>query len=84
MTLHFTSAHPKHCREGIPYGQFLRLRRICTKDTDFVRQALFLDRGYPRELILREFIRATCKHRGDLLIDTPPIQTPDQPSQHLW
>ena len=27
--LHYKSAHPRHCIRGIPYGQFLRIRRIC-------------------------------------------------------
>ena len=30
--LHYTSAHFKACKTKGPYGQFLRLRRICTKD----------------------------------------------------
>ena len=34
--LHYRSAHPKHCIRGIPYGQFLRIQRICTDFTDFV------------------------------------------------
>ena len=38
--LHFESAHPSHCKKDIPYGQFLRLRRICSKDIDFPRHAL--------------------------------------------
>ena len=54
--LHFESAHPKHCKKGIPFGQFLRLRRICSRDKDFSRQVLikaahFRARGYPTNLI---------------------------------
>ena len=30
--LHYTSSHPKHCKSGIPYSQFLRLRRLCSKN----------------------------------------------------
>ena len=55
--LHFDSAHPKHCKKGIPFGQFLRLRRICSRDEDFNRQVLikaahFRARGYPLNLIV--------------------------------
>ena len=54
--LHYDSAHPKHCKKGIPYGQFLRLRRICSRNEDFRKHALikaahFKARGYPTTLI---------------------------------
>ena len=29
--LHYSSAHPKSCKNGIPYSQFLRIRRICSE-----------------------------------------------------
>ena len=32
--LHFDSAHPKHCIQGIPFGQFLRICRICSDEQD--------------------------------------------------
>ena len=54
--LHYNSAHPTHCKKGIPYGQFLRLRRICSRDKDFRKHALikaahFRERGYPVALL---------------------------------
>ena len=54
--LHYESAHPNHCKKGIPYGQFLRLRRICSREEDFCKHALikaahFRARGYPISLI---------------------------------
>ena len=33
----FGSAHPKHCFKGIVKSQMLRLRRLCSKDTDFMQ-----------------------------------------------
>ncbi|KAL9952017.1 hypothetical protein ACROYT_G039216 [Oculina patagonica] len=33
--LHYSSSHPTQCKNGIPFGQFLRLRRICSNDSDF-------------------------------------------------
>lgn len=85
MSLHFDSAHPKHCREGIPFGQFLR---ICTRDTHFLHHALikakqFLVRGYPERLLIKELIRATLKSREDLLHRPPAPPTPTQPQQQI-
>ena len=34
--LHFSSLHPDHCKRAIPYSQFLRLRRLCSDDNDFL------------------------------------------------
>ena len=36
---HFTSCHQKFCRMGILYGQFLRLRRICSMEESFVAES---------------------------------------------
>ena len=70
--LHFTSSHPKHCIKGIPYGQFLRIRRICTKEQDFVDHCAskgrqFVKRGYPAPFISNAFLKASEKTRDSLL-----------------
>ena len=56
--LHFYSAHPGHCKRGIPLGQFLRLRRICSYNETFLQHSVekarhLLRRKYPKEIILR-------------------------------
>ena len=33
--LMYTSSHPSHVKNSIPYSQFLRLRRLCSDDSDF-------------------------------------------------
>ena len=33
--LRYESNHPTKCKESIPYSQFLRLRRICSVESDF-------------------------------------------------
>ena len=33
--LNYASSHRTRCKEAIPYSQFLRLRRICSDETDF-------------------------------------------------
>ena len=56
MYLPFTSSHPRHCVRAIPYGQCLRLRRICSDDATFKKRCMELEdrlraRGYPSSLI---------------------------------
>ena len=68
----FNSAHPYHCKKGLPYGQFLRLRRICSRDEDFLTQsakkaALLLQKHYPMELLINSYLKAKAKNRLDLL-----------------
>ena len=50
------SSHPAHVKNSIPYSQFLRLRRLCSDDTDFSEKAeemcqFFKTRGYPDPVI---------------------------------
>ena len=73
----YNSAHPLPCKKGIPYGQFLRIRRICTNIEDFDRHAkemanAFLQRGYPEELVWGAFDKARNLNRLDLLSDKEP------------
>ena len=83
--LHYCSSHPSHCKRGIPFGQFLRLRCICTKEEDFIRHALimgahFLSRGYPTDLISTGLIRALQTHRPDPLNTTGDKKVPTESS----
>ena len=55
--------HPTHCRNAIPFSQFLRLRRICSDDGDYdimsaEMTSFFENRGYPRSLIAKSRQRA--------------------------
>lgn len=52
------SAHPGHTIKSVPYGQFLRLKRICSTSASFGKEATdmtrrFIDRGYPNKLLNR-------------------------------
>ena len=38
--LPYDSAHPIHCMRGLPYDQFLRIRRICSKEEDFIHHCI--------------------------------------------
>ena len=70
--LPFDSAHPFHCKKGLPFGQFLRIRRICSSDIEFdehcVRKAaLMRQKGYPISLLKEAYEKASSKTRTDLL-----------------
>ena len=66
--LTYQSAHPPHCKKGIPGGQFLRLCRICSDTDSFIQHSIekgkhFLRRGYPLEIVLQGFKKASERNR---------------------
>ncbi|XP_068114979.1 uncharacterized protein [Hyperolius riggenbachi] len=70
--LHATSHHPPHLIRGIPRGQFLRIRRNCSSEVDFQREAAemydrFRDRGYGHEALCSGAERAIQTPRSELL-----------------
>ena len=61
--LNYNSAHPPNCKNSLPYSQLLRIRRICTREEDFLRNAKkkineFKSKDYPSE-ILNEALEKT-------------------------
>ena len=81
--LRYDSAHPKMCKESLPYGQFLRVRRICTKRSDFKKHASemkkhFLDRGYPEGPLDKNIKTCIQTDRKDLLLEKTETQTKDK------
>ena len=52
----YSSSHPSHFKNSIPYSQFLRLRRLCSEDSDFSLKSeemceFFDKRGYPASVV---------------------------------
>ena len=75
--LHYTSSH---CKNGIPYSQFLRVRRLCSEDDDFLQKyqemsTFFESRDFPSDLLrnARESVSSTpCVRALSTFCLTPP------------
>ena len=77
--LHYSSCHPQHQKEGGPYGQLLRLKRICSKETDYQKHASnmlthYSRRGYPPNTLTAAYNKAQTRDREELL--SPRTQNP--------
>ena len=73
----YSSEHPRHLLRGIPYSQFLRVRRICSNIINFRQHALtlashFIRRGYPNDLVQKAFDKAELKDRSSILNKQKP------------
>ncbi|XP_040178452.1 uncharacterized protein LOC120911183 [Rana temporaria] len=73
--LHATSAHPSPLIKSIPYSQYLRLKRNCSTQEDFLLEAAglrdrLLLRGYSKKNLKRSFQRANGHLRSLLLTQT--------------
>ena len=54
--LHYHSCHPKQCIQSGPYSQLLRIKRICTNHTDFLKHQSnlvqqYIKRHYPAKVL---------------------------------
>ena len=83
LYLEHSSAHPNSILTKGPYGQYLRLRRICSLDHDFELNAkkltgYYLKRGYPFKSVKKHYHRAR-KFTQDELLDTVPRPQNDIP-----
>ena len=52
----YSSSHPSYVKNSIPYSQFLRLRRLCSDDSNFSSKSeemclFFEKRGYPVSVV---------------------------------
>ena len=71
--LHQRSCHPSHCKSSIAYSQALRMRRICSRATDYQQHVAELKehlirRGHDGEMVQKNIEKATRIPREQLLI----------------
>ena len=57
--LHYNSCHQVHIKNSIIYSQFLRYKRICTRNTDFIDHSrelttYLLHKAYPIKVITKQ------------------------------
>ena len=68
----YSSSHPNHTKQSIPFSQFLRLRHLCSEDEDFQSKNLemrefFLQLGYPTSILDTVFSKASQILRSETL-----------------
>ena len=86
--LHYQSAHQKSCTKKGPFGQFLRLRRICQKNDDFIEESEkmihhYLVTGYPKNELLGHFRRANKLTQEEALAEKPKKVTKIEITKNL-
>jgi hypothetical protein len=78
--LHYSSCHPTSQKTSIPYSQFLRMKRNSTLETDAedsirkLRQA-FNKRGYPNEILEKNYQKVKEKTQESILHNSSPKET---------
>jgi hypothetical protein len=72
--LHYNSYHPLQQKNNIPYGQYLRAKKICSNTTEAndtildVREK-FKKRGYPKEVLDEQLKKTESITREELLTE---------------
>ena len=74
--LHATSCHLYSCRKSIPYGQAIRIKRICSNPEQLKLRLedlsnWLVNRGYKQEIVSQQIHRVDAKDHEILLIKHP-------------
>ncbi len=74
LYLNYSSNHPKHVLKNLPKGQFIRIRRICSETSEYLRNSqvlceFFIKRGYSEKLVRNVITEVAGLDRKDLLED---------------
>ena len=67
-----SSSYPFYCKKDMQYSQALRLNRICSDNGFFDKKCndlvkYLLERGYSKEVVRKEILRATAIPRDALI-----------------
>ena len=89
LYLNYYSDHPPHVKNAIPFGQFLRIKRIVSDNEDLQTRILdmqkaFLLRDYPNEIIIKSIQRIRSIDRTTLLQYKNKITGNDRPILVLY
>ena len=79
----YSSSHPSHVKNSIPFSQFLRLRRLCSDDSDFSEKSeamcqFFDKRGYPVSVVQAGYHRAQQIDRQQAALQTAEKENTDR------
>ncbi len=65
--LYYSSAHPRPCKDSIPYSQFLRIRRICSNYSDFYTHCITLCTHFCGETTPENYLKnLSSKHHNSI------------------
>ena len=86
--LPFDSAHPYHCKKGLPYGQFLRIRRICSNEDNYRHHcvenaALLRQKGYPQSLSDEAYVKVRDRAQDELLKPADGLASQPHKKTHM-
>ena len=70
----YSSSHPNHTKQSIPFSQFRCLRHLCSEDEDFHSKSLEM-RDYPTSLLDTAFLKASQIPRSETLRNPVPNVT---------
>ena len=70
--LHLMSEHPPSLKRSIPFSQALRIRKICSEDSDLktnieILSKTFIKRGYKSDMVKEQMNKAILTPRYDIL-----------------
>ena len=76
LYLNKSSNHPRHVLRNLPKGQFIRIRRICSDSSEYIRNSntlckFFIKRGYSEKSLQAMVKEVSEIKRDDLLQDKP-------------
>ena len=75
--LHYISSHPDHTKRSIIYSQALRISRICSNKSDFLKhlesmKSWYEVRGYPNKSVEQEMEKVKLLKKGNMVRQRDP------------